>query len=206
MVLRIKKSSMSDTDPTEDHRATNAAWSGKCARASSPAGGAVPFVEVVSFDRTELRVIFDLYGRKVAGGEWRDYAIDFCFDRAVFSIYRRSSEYALYRIEKNPKLARKQGLYSVITATGLILKRGPDLARVIAVLDKRLKLVSGDFDFGRSRNETAAASGLQPREPGSRAGAVTDAAPDGRTLAVQSRQFCRAQGRRNKRCLVEGEN
>ena len=143
MVLRIKKSYMSDTDPTDDHRATNAAWSGKCARASSPAGGAVPFVEVVSFDRTELRVIFDLYGRKVAGGEWRDYAMDFCFDRAVFSIYRRSSEYALYRIEKNPKLARKQGLYSVITATGLILKRGPDLARVIAVLDKRLTLVSG---------------------------------------------------------------
>jgi hypothetical protein len=143
MVLRIKKSYMSDTDPTEDHRATNAAWTSTCARASSPACGAVPFVEVVSFDRTELRVIFDLYGRKVAGGEWRDYAIDFCFDRAVFSIYRRSSEYALYRIEKNPKLARKQGLYSIITATGLILKRGPELARVIAVLDKRLTLVSG---------------------------------------------------------------
>jgi Protein of unknown function (DUF2794) len=143
MAPRIKKSYMSDTDPTEDHRATHAVGSGKRARASSPAGGAVPFVEVVSFDRTELRVIFDLYGRKVAGGEWRDYAIDFTPDRAVFSIYRRAAEYVLYRIEKNPKLARKQGLYSVITATGLILNRGHDLARVIAVLDKRLKLVSG---------------------------------------------------------------
>jgi hypothetical protein len=134
---------MSDTDPTEDHRATNAAWTGKRARVSLPPGGAAPSVEVVSFDRTDLRVIFDLYGRKVAGGEWRDYAIDFTPERAVFSIYRRAAEYALYRIEKNPKLARKQGLYSVITATGLILKRGSDLARVIAVLDKRLKLVSG---------------------------------------------------------------
>lgn len=134
---------MNDTDPTEDHRATNAAWTSKRVHASPPAGGVAPIVEVVSFDRTELRVIFDLYGRKVAGGEWRDYAIDFNRGRAVFSIYRRSTEYALYRIEKNPKLARKQGLYSVVTATGLILKRGPDLARVIAVLDKGLKLVSG---------------------------------------------------------------
>ena len=78
----------------------------------------------------------NLYGRKVAGGEWRDYAIDFGAQRAVFSIFRRSSEMPLYRIEKDPKLARKQGMYSVVASTGLILKRGHDLARVIAVLDR----------------------------------------------------------------------
>ncbi len=99
--------------------------------------------EIISFDREELRAIFDLYGRKVSDGEWRDYAIDFSPQKAVFSIYRRACEYALYRIEKNPRLARKQGTYSVVTATGLILKRGQDLGRVIAALDKKLKLVSG---------------------------------------------------------------
>lgn len=96
----------------------------------------------VSFDRNELSQILALYGRKVAGGEWRDYAIDFTAQRAVFSVYRRSSECALYEIEKHPKLARKQGLYSVVAASGLVLKRGHDLRRVIAVLDKRLRLVS----------------------------------------------------------------
>ena len=95
----------------------------------------------VSFDRQELREILNLYGRKVAEGEWRDYAIDFTPHFAVFSIFRRTSEMPLYRIEKNPKLARKQGLYSVVTPTGLILKRGHDIAKVIAVLDKKLKLV-----------------------------------------------------------------
>ncbi len=77
----------------------------------------------------------------VAAGEWRDYAIDNLTDRAVFSIFRRASEMPLYRIEKNPRLARKQGAYCVITQTGMILKRGSDLARVIRVLDKSLALV-----------------------------------------------------------------
>ena len=90
----------------------------------------------VSFDRHELRIILDLYGRKVAAGEWRDYAMDFLRDRAVFSIFRRSSEMPLYRIEKDPRLARRQGAYSVIAATGLILKRGHELDRVLRVLDK----------------------------------------------------------------------
>jgi hypothetical protein len=138
---------MSDTEPAEDHRAASPAWTtGKRTPAPLAAGGAAApagMADVVSFDRKELREIFDLYGRKVAGGDWRDYAIDFSAQKAVFSIYRRAAEYALYRIEKHPKLARKQGLYSVITATGLILKRGHDLGAVIAVLDKRLKLVSG---------------------------------------------------------------
>lgn len=98
--------------------------------------------DVVSFNRLELRQILDLYGRKVASGEWRDYALDFTPQKAVFSVYRRSSECALYQIEKTPRLARKQGIYGVLAASGLVLKRGHDLHRVIAVLDKRLKLVS----------------------------------------------------------------
>jgi hypothetical protein len=88
-----------------------------------------------------LRQILDLYGRKVAGGEWRDYAIDLFKDRAVFSVFRRAAEMPIYRIEKNPKLARKQGAYSVISATGLIMRRGQELDRVLRVLDKKLALV-----------------------------------------------------------------
>ena len=99
--------------------------------------------DIVAFDRHELRAILDLYGRKVAAGEWRDYAIDFDPHKAVFSIFRRTSEFPLYRIEKTPKSARKQGAYAVIAATGLVLKRGHDLRLVIGVLEKRLKLVSG---------------------------------------------------------------
>jgi len=103
-------------------------------------GGAPP---AVTFDRHELNRILSLYGRMVAAGEWRDYGIDFLKDRAVFSIFRRASEVPIYRIEKDPKLARKQGIYSVISATGLILRRGHELDRVLRVLDKSLKLVSG---------------------------------------------------------------
>jgi hypothetical protein len=95
----------------------------------------------VSFNRAELRTILDLYARKVAEGEWRDYAIDFMRDKAVFSIFRRTSEVPLYRIEKDPKLARRQGAYAVIAASGLVLKRGHDLMRVLHVLDKPVKLV-----------------------------------------------------------------
>jgi hypothetical protein len=81
---------------------------------------AAPDQNRVTFDRRELDRILNIYGRMVAAGEWRDYAIDFLKDRAVFSIFRRSSEVPIYRIEKNPKLARRQGAYSVISATGLI--------------------------------------------------------------------------------------
>jgi hypothetical protein len=95
----------------------------------------------VTFDRRELNRIFNLYGRKVAAGEWRDYAIDFLRDRAVFSVFRRSSEVPLYRIEKNPKLARRQGAYSVISATGLIVRRGHELDRVLSSIDKSLRVV-----------------------------------------------------------------
>jgi hypothetical protein len=94
------------------------------------------------FTRLELNQILNLYGRKVAAGEWRDYAIDFGRDKAVFSIFRRTSEVPLYRIEKQPKLAAKQGAYSVVAATGHILKRGHDLARVIGVLEKKVRLAA----------------------------------------------------------------
>ncbi|XSG83637.1 MAG: DUF2794 domain-containing protein [Methyloligella sp. ZOD6] len=97
----------------------------------------------VNFNRWELSQILNVYGRKVASGEWRDYAIDGLRDKAVFSIFRRASETPLYRIEKTPKLARRQGAYCVIAATGQILKRGHDLSRVLRVLDKGLRLVEG---------------------------------------------------------------
>ena len=96
----------------------------------------------VTFTRRELDRILGLYGRMVAAGEWRDYAIDFLKDRAVFSVFRRSSEVPLYRIEKDPRLARKQGVYSVISATGLIVKRGHELDNVLRAVDKSLKLVA----------------------------------------------------------------
>ena len=95
-----------------------------------------------SFDRHELNAILNLYGRKVAQGEWRDYAIDFLRDRAVFSVFRKASEVPVYRIEKSEKLARKQGAYSVVSSTGLIMKRGHDLSRVLAVLEDRLQVVA----------------------------------------------------------------
>jgi hypothetical protein len=96
----------------------------------------------VVFTRAELREILNHYGRKVAAGEWRDYAIDFGREKAVFSVFRHASEVPLYRIEKNPRLARRQGAYSVIAATGLILKRGHDLSRVLAVLEKNFRLAA----------------------------------------------------------------
>src|SRR2546428_10294949 len=95
----------------------------------------------VTFNRLELNRILNLYGRMVADGEWRDYAIDFLKDRAVFSVFRRASEVPLYRIEKDPRLARKQGMYSVISATGLILRRGQELERVLLVIDRKLAVV-----------------------------------------------------------------
>jgi Protein of unknown function (DUF2794) len=96
----------------------------------------------VTFDRRELNRILGLYGRKVAAGEWRDYAIDFLKDRAVFSVFRRSSEVPIYRIEKNPRFARRQGVYSIVSATGLIVRRGHELDRVLRALDKHLNLVA----------------------------------------------------------------
>ena len=95
----------------------------------------------VTFDRRELDQILRLYGRMVAANEWRDYAIDHLRDRAVFSVFRRTSETPLFQIVKDPSLARRQGAYSVVAASGQILKRGHELARVLTVFDKTLKLV-----------------------------------------------------------------
>ncbi len=96
----------------------------------------------VGFNRQELNQILDVYGRKVADGEWRDYAIDLGRDQAVFSIFRRAAEVPLYRIVKQPRLARRQGIWSLVTATGLILKRGHDLPNVLRAIDRRLKIVA----------------------------------------------------------------
>src|ERR1700727_166827 len=97
---------------------------------------------VVTFSRRELDRILGLYGRMVAAGEWRDYAIDFLKDRAVFSIFRHASQVPIYRVEKNPKLSRRQGAYSVVSATGLILRRGHELDCVLSVLDRVLRVVT----------------------------------------------------------------
>jgi Protein of unknown function (DUF2794) len=97
----------------------------------------------VFFERLELDFLFRFYGRMVAAGEWRDYALDALPDRALFSVYRRTSEAPLYQIEKRPDDARKQGAYSVKAIDGRVLRRGHDLARVIAVLEpKRMQIVS----------------------------------------------------------------
>src|SRR3569832_1505800 len=95
-------------------------------------------VPQVTFDRLELNRILTVYGRMVAAGEWRDYALDFLEDVAVFSIFRRASEVPLFRIEKRPKLRARQGQYSVVAAGGIILKRGYELAQVLKIFDKKL--------------------------------------------------------------------
>ena len=92
----------------------------------------------VRFDRAELNRILSIYGRMVAAGEWRDYAIDFLAERAVFSIYRRASEMPLYRVEKDPRLRSRQGQYSVIDAAGHVLKRGHELVQVLRILERKL--------------------------------------------------------------------
>jgi Protein of unknown function (DUF2794) len=117
-----------DADPSENRAAVRSA-------------AAVTVSNRVTFNRIELNRILNLYGRMVADGEWRDYSIDFLRDRAVFSVFRRASEVPLYRIEKDPRLARKQGMYSVISATGLILRRGHELERVLLVLAPKPALV-----------------------------------------------------------------
>lgn len=95
----------------------------------------------VTFHRRELDMILWIYGRMVGEGEWKDYAIDHLKDRAVFSVFKRAGELPLFRIEKNPKLAAKQGAFSVTNTAGMILKRGHDLKQVLRVFDKSLKLV-----------------------------------------------------------------
>ena len=92
----------------------------------------------VAFDRHELGVILTLYGRMVAAGEWRDYAMSFLREVAVFSVFRRAAENPLYRIEKRPALRNRQGMYAVIGMGGQVLKRGQDLPTVLRVLERKL--------------------------------------------------------------------
>ncbi len=94
--------------------------------------------EQVAFHRKELAVILSLYGRMVAAGEWRDYGISCLRDVAVFSIFRRTAEVPLYRIEKRPKLRMKQGMYAIIGAEGQVLRRGHELKAVLRVLERKL--------------------------------------------------------------------
>lgn len=94
--------------------------------------------EQVAFHRTELNVILSLYGRMVAAGEWRDYGISTLKDMALFSVFRRTAENPLYRIEKHPKLRNRQGQYAVIGMDGQVLKRGHDLRTVLRVLERKL--------------------------------------------------------------------
>jgi hypothetical protein len=97
---------------------------------------------LVAFDRRELDLILRAYGRGVAAGEWRDYAIDHMRDVAVFSIFRHASEAPLYRIEKDPAQARAQGAYLVRAADGRILRRGRDLSMALRVIEpRRLRLI-----------------------------------------------------------------
>lgn len=101
-----------------------------------PQASRVP--EEVHFDRKELGLILRVYGQMVAAGEWRDYAISALRDLAVFSVFRRTAEHPLYRIEKRPKLRARQGLYAVVGMDGRVLRRGHDLAQVLKVLERQL--------------------------------------------------------------------
>jgi hypothetical protein len=90
----------------------------------------------VFFERRELERLLRLYGRMVAAGEWRDYGMDSLRDCAVFSVFRRTAEAPLYRIEKRPALARRQGAWAVIGEGGHILRRGHELDQVLRFFDK----------------------------------------------------------------------
>jgi hypothetical protein len=136
---RAGRGKVSETEPIVPLRPH---WSGSVAGADNTRSAAAALRPQISFDRKELSLILGVYGSKVAEGEWRDYAIDFTRERAVFSIFRRACETPLYRIEKQPRLARRQGLYAVVAPGGMILRRGHDLAQVLKVLVKAPRLVS----------------------------------------------------------------
>ena len=110
-------------------------------------GTVAPFprpVLQVGFDRAELSRILDLYGRMVAAGHWKDYAVNFERDAAVFSAFRRAAEHPEIRIEKRPALRSKQGQWALIGEAGAVLKRGHELGPVLAPVERRLvKLVTG---------------------------------------------------------------
>lgn len=110
----------------------------------TPFPGPLPRVSQVGFERDELQRILDLYGRMVAAGEWRDYAMDFGKDAASFCGFRRAAERPEVRIEKRPALRGKQGMWALIGENGQVLKRGHELSGVLFPLERRLlKVVVG---------------------------------------------------------------
>ncbi|MCR9237363.1 MAG: DUF2794 domain-containing protein [Alphaproteobacteria bacterium] len=135
---------MNDNSSASNRRHANSASSAQIH--SFPSGKSASTAKAnhkqVTFNRTELDAILRIYGFKVASGEWRDYAIDHLKDRAVFSIFRRSSEMPMFYVEKDPALSRKQGMYKVVATSGHIMKRGHELQQVLKVLEKPLKVVS----------------------------------------------------------------
>jgi len=108
------------------------------ARTASWGGASETHKHEVRFDRHELAQILRTYGRMVSAAEWRDYAIDFLSDRAVFSVFRHACETPLYTIEKQPELRSRQGEYAVFAASGHLLKRARDLAHVLRLFDRML--------------------------------------------------------------------
>lgn len=134
-----EKNALADlTAPNHTSRNLSLVHTRDASSSQSPPGKPPQFVR---FDRRELTTVLALYGRKIAAGEWRDYALDFTRDRALFSVYRRTSERPLYVIEKNPRLARKQGQYLVTNTQGRVLKRGHKLEQVLKVLEPNLVVV-----------------------------------------------------------------
>lgn len=129
---------MTDSDPIVNFRPRNGSSAAATQSDKRPSTQANP---TTAFSRHELAAILSVYGRRVAEGEWRDYAIDHSRDRAVFSIFRRASEMPLYRIVKQPKLRARQGAYSIIAQSGAILRRGHDIRQVLKAIDKWPRLV-----------------------------------------------------------------
>lgn len=116
--------------------------------AQSGASKVVPFpgraARQIGFERIELLRILDLYGRMVAAGEWRDYAMDFTKEAAIFAAFRRTAEYPQMRVEKRPALRNRQGMWTLFGEQGQVLKRGHELAGVLAPVERRLvKAVEG---------------------------------------------------------------
>ena len=113
-------------------------------RTGQGASNVLPFTpgqrppQQVGFDRAELTRILDLYGRMVAAGEWRDYAMDFTRDFAVFAAFRRAAEVPQMRVEKRPALRNRQGMWTLFGEAGQVLKRGHELAGVLAPVERRL--------------------------------------------------------------------
>lgn len=106
-------------------------------------GSVTPFPKTgaagqTGFDRVELSRIMDLYGRMVSAGHWRDYALHFGRDIAVFSAFRRAAERPEYRIEKRPSLRHRQGMWALVGEAGVVLKRGQELAGVLAPVERKL--------------------------------------------------------------------